>query len=237
MYGGLNIIDPGVSYLYALLKRTDIGTEIRLNSRQREALELAETNQQEARQQQMKNSVSGLIAGLQGKSQEEMKAALTERATKLQEEMKANTDTRMKTLLSILRPEQVARLKELDFQYRGPLAMGVREVATLATLNPELAVKTTGLLNEYRLEVRKNIGGGPRTVSFGPGAGKQTSDAVTSAPPADSEQARGKLVKADQEIRKARQVLGAKALAGLPDPQRAQWSKLTGKPFEFHPAL
>ena len=38
-YAGLNIIDPGVTYLYALLKRIDVAQEIHLNARQREALE------------------------------------------------------------------------------------------------------------------------------------------------------------------------------------------------------
>jgi len=180
----------------------------------------------------MKANVGGLLSGLQGKNQEEMRAAMAERAAKLQEEMKASTDARMRTLANILRPEQLLRLKELDYQYRGPLAMGVHDVATLTALNADLAAKISGLLKEYRQEVTKNIGGGVRTVNF-----KQGSGAVTSAPPANSEEARIKLVKADKAIRIARQQLSAKAIASLPDPQKAQWGKLTGKPFEFHPAL
>ncbi len=230
---GLAVIDPGVSYLYALLKRTDIATEIRLNARQREMLETAETSQQQARQDQMKQSIESLTQGLKNQNPQDLRATLTERAARMKEQALGFTDTRMKTLASILRPEQLARLKELDFQFRGPLAMGVQDVAQLATLNGDLAGKMTGLLKEYRQEVTKNMPG-VRTISLRPGS---TGAQAAPAPPPNSEEMRGRLVKADREIRKARQVLGAKALATLPEPQRAQWSKLSGKPFEFHPAL
>ncbi len=232
MYSGLTIIDPGVSYLYALLKRTDIATDIRLNARQREALEAAETNQQQARQQQMKQMVQGITLNYQ--NQQDIKSGLAEQVAKLKEQALSFTDTRLKTLAAILRPEQLARLKELDYQYRGPLAMGVHDVAELTTLNTELASKITGLLKEYRQEVAKNLPTGPRMISFKPGSAGAP---VPPPPAANSEEMRGKLVKADKEIRKSRQALGTKALATLPDPQRAQWQKLTGKPFEFHPAL
>ena len=233
-YAGLTIIDPGVSYLYALLKRTDIGTEIRLNARQREALEAAETSQQQARQDQLKQSVQGFNISIDGSNKDDLRTAMADKIAKMQDQAKSFTDNRLKALASILRPEQMARLKELDYQYRGPLAMGMHDVATLATLNNDLATKVTGLYKEYKQEIAKNLPGGPRVVSF-----KQGGNAAPPAtgPPPNSEEMRGRLVKADKEIRKARVLLGAKALATIPDAQRAQWSKLTGKPFEFHPAL
>src|SRR5689334_6396968 len=58
--GGLNVIDPGTSYLYALLNRTDVAQEIRLNARQREALEAAENGQQAARTQLVKDQIASL---------------------------------------------------------------------------------------------------------------------------------------------------------------------------------
>jgi hypothetical protein len=232
-FANLNLIDPGTSYLYALLKRIDVGSEIRLNARQREALEAAEKNQQEARQQQMKEAVGQLTQNLQNKSPEELKSIMQERSAKMQEQSKNYADSRMKTLATILKPEQLARLKELDLQYRGPMAMGVNEIATLATLNREQSATVAGILKEYRQGVNKALGVGTRLTSFKPGS------APAAAPPAapNSEEERVRLVKAEKEIRKSRQALGAKALGALADPQRAQWSKLTGKPFEFHPAL
>jgi len=229
---GLSVIDPGTSYLYALLKRIDVASEIHLNARQREALEAAETNQQEARKEQMKQSVQALTGSLKDKSPEDLRAAMTERAQKLREQTQGFTDARLKTLASILRPEQLARLKQLDLQFRGPLSMGVNDVAQQAALNKDQTATVAGLLKEYRQEVSKNLAFGARTVSFKPGS------APAPAPPApDSEEMRVKLVKADKQIRLARMSLAAKALTSLPAEQRAQWSKLTGKPFEFHPAL
>jgi len=231
---GLYVIDPGVSYLYALLKRIDVGSEIRLNARQREALEAAETNAQQTRQEQLKASVQKLAASLQGQSPEELKAGLADRAAKIQDIVKGFTDTRLKTLTSILRPEQLARLKELDYQFRGPLAMGVRDVAAQTTLDADMTTKVSALLREYRATVNKNLPANPMLAML------KTRGGAPAAPPApepNSEEMRGRLVKADRAIRKARFELGAKALAGLPDAQRAAWAKLTGKPFEFHPAL
>jgi len=232
-YANLNLIDPGTSYLYALLKRIDVASEIHLNARQREALEGAEKNQQEARQQQAKEAMAQLTQNLQGKSQDELKTLMQERAAKMQEQSKNYTDSRMRALATILRPEQLARLKELDLQYRGPMAMGVNEIATLATLNREQSTSVAAILKEYRAGVYKSLGISTRLASLKPGA------APTPPPPAaaNSEEERVRLVKAEKEIRKSRQVLGARALGSLADPQRAQWQKLTGKPFEFHPAL
>jgi hypothetical protein len=233
-YGGLNIIDPGVSYLYALLKRIDVAQEIRLNARQREALDAAEKNQQETRQSQLKQGIQVLTQDLQGKSQDEIRFTMTERAQKMQEQVKTFADARMKALASVLKPDQLARLKELDLQYRGPMAMGVNEVADQATLTKEQTSVIAGVLKEYRQEVNKNLNFGVRTISFKPGSAPAASPPAS---PPNSEEMRVKLVKADKEIRKSRLTLSAKALATLPSQQRAQWSKLSGKPFEFHPAL
>jgi hypothetical protein len=231
---GLNVIDPGTSYLYALLKRIDVAQEIHLNARQREALEAAETSAHQARQAQMKQSVEAFVTTLRGANADELKQALHGRAQQMQDQAKSFADARMKTLAAILRPEQLARLRELDFQYRGPLAMGVSDVAQQAALNKDQADGVTGLLREYRQEVRRNLSF-TRTAVFKQGAGGRAAQAPS--PPLNSEEMRVKLVKADREIRKSRVVLGGKALASLPDAQRAQWSKLQGKPFEFHPAL
>src|SRR5438270_441623 len=82
----------------------------------------------------------------EGKHQDELKSIMQERAAKMQEQSKSYTDSRMKALATILRPEQLARLKELDLQYRGPMAMGVNDVATLATLNREQSTAVAAIL-------------------------------------------------------------------------------------------
>ena len=71
------------------LKRIDVASEIRLNARQREALETAETNQQQARQQQIRASIHGLSGSLQGKSAQELQTAMADRAKKMEEQMRS----------------------------------------------------------------------------------------------------------------------------------------------------
>ncbi len=234
-YSGLNIIDPGTSYLYALLKRIDVAQEIHLNARQREALDEAVTNQQTSRRQLLNEAVGGIRINLQSKNKEEMQAAFSEQAQRLREQTKRFADSRMRTVAAILKPEQMARLKELDLQFRGPMSMAVDEVAAGVSLDKDQKAGVASLLSRYRQEVRKSLGVGTQGIAFKPDS--VPSSPVTSAPPADSEEKRVRLVKADKEIRKSRRELGAKALASLPDLQRAQWSKLRGKPFEFHPEL
>lgn len=129
----------------------------------------------------------------------------------------------------------MARLKELDLQYRGPMSLGVNEVADQAAIGKELTGKVADVLKEYRQEVNKNLSFGARTVSLRQGANSGAS--APAPPPPNSEEMRAKMVKAEKEIRKARVTLSAKALTLLPAQQRTQWQKISGKPFEFHPEL
>src|SRR5262249_22694204 len=132
--GGMDIIDPGRTYIFQLIKRDDVRSQILLTARQREALDASDKTQQDAMQQQMKLNLQHLGGDFQGKSKEEMAAAMQERAKQIQEQMKGMSDDREKRLAAILTPKQMARLKELDLQWRGPLAMGVKPVAEQAKL-------------------------------------------------------------------------------------------------------
>jgi hypothetical protein len=237
--GGMDIIDPGRTYIYQLIKRDDVRSQILLTARQREALDASDKTQQDAMQQQMKINLQSLGSDLQGKSKEELQAAMQDRARQLQDQIKGMSDERDKRLAAILTPKQLARLKELDLQYRGPLAMGVKPVAELAKLTPEQAPKVFDLLKEYRQEVSKQFSLGVKTAGFNSkqGADSPSASNKNSAPAATQAEMQAKMEKAKKEIEKARRALGEKALKTLDDEHRAQWSTLTGRPFQFRTNL
>ena len=138
-------------------------------------------------------------------------------------------------LAAILTPKQFTRLKELDLQWRGPLAMGVKDVSEQAKLTKEQSPKVSDLLKEYRQEVGKQLNFGARNIVFNQKQGAPAPPAgdTKAPPPATPAEMQVRLEKAKKEIEKARKSLGEKALKGVADEQRAQWATLTGKPFQF----
>ena len=231
---GISVIDPGRSYLLPLLKREDVQAQLFLSPRQREALDALEKKQQTELQQQIKLTALPPIGELAGKSKEELSAMFTERAVKMREDMQALSSDRDKKMAAIVTPTQWSRLKELDLQWRGPLAMGVKEVAEQAKLTPSQTPAVAGLLKEYRQEVSKRMGTGFRTVSLGQkSAGGTPSTRSENPPPTTPAEMQANMEKTAKEIEKARKALGDKALNTISSEQKAQWAALTGKPFVF----
>src|SRR5579871_3621117 len=226
----MNIIDPGRSYIHQLIKRNDVRSELLISAKQREALDSTDTQQQQAAQQQQQavQSIQPPLGDLKDKSPDEIRAFIEEHAKQMREHMQSLADARDKRLASILTPKQMARLQELDLQWRGPLAMGVKPVADQVKLTNEEAPKASDLLKQYRQEVNRQLSFGVKTVAFGqkPGANAPASGEIQS-PPATPAERQAKLEAAQKEIEKARKALGEKALKGITDEQRAQWSTLT----------
>lgn len=154
---GMQIIDPGRSYIHELIQRDDVRAQLYLTAAQKEALDAAQKGQMQAIQQQAAQTFSNIKIDLNGKSPEEIQQFVTERAQKMQEQIQNLASNRDKQLAAILKPDQMARLKQLDLQWRGPLAMGVKEVAEQEKLTPEQMAPITDLLKEYRQEIAKRL--------------------------------------------------------------------------------
>jgi hypothetical protein len=234
MMGGLEIVDPGRSYIHQLIKRDDVRSQLLITAKQREALDGIEKSQQTAMEQQMRQGLQVLGGDKQGKSKEELRDIVQAHLKQVHEQMQSLADERDKRLAAILTPKQMARLKELDLQWRGPLAMGVKPVADQAKLTNEQFPKVVDLLKEYRQEVSRQLSFGLRTAAFTqkPGPGASYSPGAPT-PPSTQAEMQVRMEKAKREIEKARKSLGEKALHGLADVQRTQWSSLSGKPFQF----
>jgi hypothetical protein len=232
---GLPVIDPGRSYVALLIQRDDVQAHLYLTPRQREALNALTKSQQEALQQQVSQDALAMRDNIRGKSPEEIREFMTEHARKIREQKQNLDAARDQKLAAILTAAQITRLNELDKQWRGPLAMGVKEVGEQVSLTKEQSPVVADLLKQYRQEAARQQNFGFRTAPSAPQSGAKASTASNDTPPLPSTPAemQVKLEQAKKEIEKARKALGDKALNTLTPEQRRQWNGLTGKPFPF----
>ena len=227
---GLGFLDPAQSYMLPLLKREDVQAQIFLSPRQREALDALDIQQQQAMQQQIAQTLPSLEE-LTGKSLEELRASLAERSEKRRTTLQNLYSDRDKKMAAILTPTQWKRLKELDLQWRGPLAIGSKDVADQVKLTPQQAPIVAGLLTQYQQEASRRRG-----LEVSATVLKQKADAEAEAEADNASspsETQTRMEKATLELEKTRRQMGDRALNALTPEQRAQWSALTGKPFVF----
>lgn len=246
---GIFVIDPGRTYIYDLVKRSDVQSHLLITARQREALEKAEKDFNENIRKRMTQDAKGLAEEIRDKSPDELKEYLNERGKKLAETARKGETDREKTLTTVLNAKQIARLKQLDLQWRGSLALGVKPVSDDAQLTKEQTPKTQKLLQDYRKEMSKammeamgvrrlasrsgqNDKGGETSVD---GAAQERSGRTERNPRKEEspEERKARLAKLVKELEKTRKTLSDKALAELNEEQVSRWSEMTGPKFRF----
>ena len=146
-----------------------------------------------------KGKLDDFFAGMREKMQDAFQLEGEERAKKMQEIQKENE----KTLASILKPEQVKRLKEIGYQQAGGMAFSNPEVAKELAITDEQKTQLRELNQNMMAEMRE---------LFQPGQ-----------PP--DEESRNKM----QELRKS---TGEKMLKLLTDEQKKKWKTMQGEPFK-----
>jgi hypothetical protein len=122
--------------------------------------------------------------------------------------MKETSESNLKALGEFLKPEQVARLKQISYQQRGIGALSDPEVVT--KLNLTDAQKT-----EIQAIARESMQAGRGAFTKG-----------------QSQEERQAVMKKLAESRKAAL---EKSLAKLNDEQQKSWRELLGAPFEYRP--
>ncbi|WP_435010041.1 hypothetical protein P12x_001261 [Tundrisphaera lichenicola] len=151
-----------------------------------------------------------VIAEMRDKGQE-MRSSLEglegeERMKKMQELMKANNEAAHKSLSAILKPEQVARLKQIELQQQGANAITDADVAKKLGITAEQKEKAQTILADSREEMR---------------------EAFQSA--GDDRQA------AMAKIQTLRKETNSKVMALMTEDQKKTWKEMTGEPFEVPP--
>ncbi len=221
---GLNIVDPGVSYIFQLIKRSDVRSELFLDPKQREKLEQMFTEESTAAQQRANALKDSIKSG----------GANAGAALKASQFFGANATDREKKLAEILTPKQLKRLKELDLQFRGPLAMGVKPVAEKAKLSETEAPAVADLLQKYHEAVHKALGFEQKVQRTENGNGGTSVSVSTSVNISGSQQElEQKAQKAHEVIEAARKALGAQALKSIAADHASEWKGLAGQRFQF----
>ena len=127
-----------------------------------------------------------------------------QRREKLQEVMKQVSDETNKALKDVLKPEQTARLKQIELQSKGAEAFADPETAKAINLTDEQKEKIKTLRDDASKEMRETIQG-----------------------------AQGNIQEAMTKIQTLRKDTLEKITATLTDAQKKSWKTMTGEPFQF----
>jgi len=130
-----------------------------------------------------------------------------ERQTKMQEAMKENQDKLQKKLADILLPNQLARLKEIQLQAEGPMALANPDVTKALNVTSDQQDKIKAALADAQTKVREAMSG-VRDLS--------------------PEERRAKMTEMRDQMQKMRNDLNAKLLEILTQDQRDQFTKMQG---------
>ncbi len=228
--------DPLRSAEMALLTRPDVQRTLMLTVKQKDALAELQNNAGEQFSQRMAQN----FQDLRNMTPEERRAQRDQFRDRMQDTITQVTGELNKQAEAILKPDQVQRLRELDLQWRGPLALNDPKVAEAMALEPEQKEKLAALLQEFRQAQQKAM-----QTAFAamrppqppaPNADGSTPPPAPQARPNPMEmQARFRAAQqqVEQQMEKVRKGLSEKALAVLTDEQRQRWQTLQGKPFLF----
>lgn len=241
--GGL-MVDFTRSSERALLKRSDVRSELFIDSKQREQLadmEAAGAQQLQTKVLQAVVQNIGKNSDLKALSQQNpggppdlgaLKDTLNASFQAMQDSLQAFQVEQDSKGEALLYPKQIKRLRELDLQWRGLLSLSDKSVADLLMISPEQKSVVDGALKDYQttqmnllqpimtqaMQVGQQAatsGRGPR--GFDPQLMQKTlSDAVES-----------------EAIKKARTAAEDKVRASLTADQKAQWKKMIGERFIF----
>ena len=166
-----------------------------------------------------------------------MLQVIAERAAILQGPLDPDTE-------ALLRPEQVQRLKELDLQWRGPLALANPQMADVVELSDAQRARVAASFQAYQTTLER-YGEALRAVSplYVPPSPPPPKKPIRNranaqarrftAPPPTLEERYAKLKSAQKEMEKARKESSEKVLALLTPDQKRRWQAMIGTPFTF----
>jgi hypothetical protein len=217
-----------------LLARPEVQSEIHLDLRQKAAL----AELQGAAPAQMREQMRQNMQQLQGLTPEQRTAKLQELGATLRAQTQQMQGELTKKVEEILRPNQIARLHELDLQYRGAVALADAKVAEDAKISPEHRVSIAKINGDYQAKVQELVqefmadmrdrGVGPgNPPGAGPAPGQRR---VSQAGPADFQSMFAPVQKKIDVLKKD---ADEKALAALDDEEKKRWTALQGEPFTF----
>ena len=227
------MLDPSASSTRALLKRNDVHTELALSQRQNEQIKEIESKAQNSAREKMQNNLPNAtdIGSLKDLSDEDRNAKMMEMAQKAREARTANeasvTDEVDKKVETILRKEQLTRLRQLDLQWRGAMAFSDKKVADRFNLTPDQRTKVAAILSEYRKSQNDMF-----TSTF---AALKPASSDPNTPPQrpDPTVLEAKMTEMQEKLDKIRSAQADKVVELLTEEQKAAWTAAQGPKFAF----
>ena len=168
-------VDPGIGQTSSLLTRSDVRNELVLNGRQTETIVGLQNGYPAAMMTGIMTTVMSSIQKMQQEggnldvrsmSPDERQQMFTQMRDTVTDSLTAVQADQNKKSEAILTPAQTKRLRELDLQWRGPLALSDEKLADKVSLTPDQRVKFTAMLKELR-DTRMKA----QTSMFSPGGG------------------------------------------------------------------
>ena len=264
--------DPAKTVTPMLVKRADVRGEIGLDPKQREALEAAKKKDSENSANKLNNNefflaiqqrladIAKLPPAEQDKARTEAVEGLKEQGQKLAESMRGDQEKTANVYDKVLRPEQLERLRQLDWQWRGPLALSDPKMNDIFQLSMEQQEVIGRLVQEFREQQREIMGkalgedaktpatpnenvSSDETIVIGDGSGEKTENSGT-IPLKDGGKGRVLAPKNETEIRNRhdaakrevdilRKKYGDMTLKLLSPEQRQYWFQSLGRQFTF----
>ena len=152
-------VDPGVSNTSNLLTRSDVRNELLLNGRQTETIANLQNGYPAAMMSGLMTTIMGAMQKMQqdggtldprSMSPDERQQMITEMRDKMTESVTALQADQDKKSEAALTPAQTKRLKELDLQWRGPLALSDEKLGEKVALTPDQRTQFKAMLKELR---------------------------------------------------------------------------------------
>jgi len=224
------IIEPTMSNTMVLLNRNDVRAGLGLSAKQKEDLD----GQQEQIMQTMFSTVMTKVMtraeDFQG-LRDLPEADRTEKIQSFTADMRGTVEVAVKgadkDIDKILTKKQRTRLKQLDLQWRGTLAISEPMLSETLKITPEQKPEIEKIVAKFRENQQKQAGG-----MFG-GFGGGQEGRGQGAPNSATRQERMAEVKKSND--KLREEQGKKVLALLTAEQKAMWQKMQGVKFRFRP--
>ena len=255
--GGFRMVEPTVSNTSQLIKRPDVQTELVLSGRQREQLVEVQQGMVTDMSKRVRENMPDFrkLRNMSPEDRQVEQEKMRQQAQDgVQSAMSGATSEMDKKLMTILSPGQMKRLRELDLQWRGTLAVGDKTVGEKFAFTSEQTQQVQQLLGEYTKERNDAMssafsgmmggGRGGRRGANGAGAGTTPADGTATPTPPTPPAAGGRpqfdpadmekrMTEAQASTDKVRLKLNEKALEIFTPEQLALWKTMNGKKFVF----
>jgi hypothetical protein len=162
--------DPAKTVTPMLLKRNDVRGELGLDPKQREAIDEAKKKSDKDNEtklssneffvaiQQRMADIANLPPAEQEAARKEAIESLKEQGQKLADTMRGAQEMSAEAVEKVLRPQQIERLRQLDWQWRGPLALADPKMNEIFQLSMEQQGAIGQMVQDFREQQREIMG-------------------------------------------------------------------------------